>query len=127
MIEAMQTAIAGLRVNTVRLHVAADSIANMRSSGGRQPYDGFVPKVVTQTTDVTGAPRAKAQPAPIPSFPAYAPHDPAAGTDGMVGMPNVSLPGEFVELSVARRSYEANLAVLRTADEMMRVLVDRQA
>lgn len=43
MIEAMQTAIAGLRVSVQRLGVAAENIANVRSSGGLELYDGYVP------------------------------------------------------------------------------------
>ena len=44
MIEAMQTAIAGLRVSVHRFGVAADNIANVGSTGRVEPYDGYVPQ-----------------------------------------------------------------------------------
>jgi len=126
MIEAMQTAIAGLHVSVQRLGVAADNIANARSSGRLAPYDGYVPQRLVQSTGAGGGPHAARRPVDNPSFPAYAPSDPSANADGVVGMPNVSLPLQFVEISVARRSYEANVAVLQTTGEMMNILFDRE-
>lgn len=127
MIEAMHTAVAGLRVSSQRLGVAANNIANARSSGELDPYTGYVPQRLEQTTTASGSPRATVQTVSNPAFPAYLPDDPDADASGTVGMPNVNLPGQFVELSVAQRSYEANLAVLRTTNDMMKVLVDREA
>lgn len=126
MIEAMHSAVAGLRVSAQRLGVAAENIVNARTSGRLEPYDGYVPQRLVQTTDVGGAPRATVRDVAIPSFPAYAPSDPAANAKGVIGMPNVSLPSQFVELSVARRSYEANVAVLQTTQGMMKILIDRE-
>lgn len=126
MIEAMHTAIAGLRVSVQRLGVAADNIANARSSGSLAPYDGYVPLRLVQSSGADGSPHATVRPIDNPSFPAYAPAAPFANADGVVGMPNVSLPAQFVELSVARRSYEANVAVLETTSDMMKILVDRE-
>lgn len=40
------------------------------------------------------------------------------------GAEPVDLAGEVVGTNVARRGYEANLAVLRTADEMVGTLLD---
>jgi len=126
MIEAMHSAIAGVRVSAQRLGVAADNIANARSSGRLEPYDGFVPQRLVQTTGVGGGPRATVRPIDNPTFPAYAPTDPSANADGVVGMPNVSLSAQFVELSVAQRSYEANIAVLETTNDLMKILVNRE-
>lgn len=126
MIEAMHTAIAGLRVGAQRLGVAADNIANARTSGRLEPYDGFVPQRLDQTTEAGGGVRGLARSIDNPAFPAYAPNDPSANADGIVGMPNVSLPAQFVDLSVAQRSYEANIAVLETTSEMMKILVDHR-
>ena len=125
MIDAMYTAVAGLRVSAQRLGAAAQNIVNARSSGRLEPYDGYVPVRVDQTTG-GGSPRAVVRPLDTPSFPAYAPGDPSANTEGLVGMPAVSLPSQFVESSVARRSYAANAAVLRPGDELLQILVDRQ-
>lgn len=126
MIDAMHNAIAGLRVSVQRLGVATDNIANARSSGLLAPYDGFMPQRLDQTTDAGGSVRGSVRPIDAPVLPAYAPNDPSANADGVVGMPNVSLPAQFVDHAVARRSYEANVAVLKATNEMMKILVDRE-
>ncbi|MBT3401861.1 MAG: flagellar biosynthesis protein FlgC [Rhodospirillaceae bacterium] len=122
----MQTAIAGLRVSVQRFGVAADNIANVGSTGRVEPYDGYVPQRLVQSTGASGAPQARVRPFDNPAFPAYAPADRSANADGVVGMPNVNLPAQFVELSVAQRSYEANVAVLETTNDLMKFLVDRE-
>lgn len=127
MIEAMHTAVAGMNVSALRLGVAAGNIANARTSGPVEPYGGYVPQRVEQTTTLAGSPRATVQNISNPAFPAYLPDDPDADASGTVGMPNVNLPGQFVDLSIAQRSYEANIAVLRTMDDMMKILIDREA
>jgi flagellar basal body rod protein FlgC len=113
MIETMHGAMAGLRASVARLNVAGANIANARTTGLAGDPDGYVPKAVVKTTDVAGHPRAVVLPVVAPAASAY--------------LPNVSLPEQFVELSIARRSYEANLAVLEITNEMMRFLVDREA
>lgn len=127
MIDPMHNAIAGLRVSVQRLGVATDNVANARSSGRLTPYDGFVPQRLDQTTDARGGVRGTVKPIDTPALPAYAPNDPSANANGVVGMPNVSLPAQFVDHAVAQRSYEANVAVLKTTNEMMKILVDREA
>ncbi|MEP4380837.1 MAG: flagellar basal body rod C-terminal domain-containing protein [Alphaproteobacteria bacterium] len=126
MIDAIQTAIAGLRVSALRFGVAANNIANAPASGGVEPYDGYSPQRLDQSTDARGGVRGIVQPIGRPVLPAYAPTDASANADGVFGMPNISLPAEFVDVAVARRSYEANVAVLETTNEMMRLLVDRE-
>ena len=126
MIEAMNSAVAGMRVSVQRLSVAADNIANARSSGALAPYDGFVPQRLVQTSDAGGLPLGLVRPFEDPAYAAYVPTDPSADADGLIGKPNVSLAAQYVELSVAQRSYEANVAVLETTRELMKVLVDRE-
>ena len=48
----------------------------------------------------------------------YMPGHPDADENGMVTMPNVSLPNEMVDMVTATRAYEANLRVLQTFREM---------
>ena len=124
MIDVMHTAIAGLRVSVQRLAVAADNVANASSSGRLEPYDGYAPQRLDQGTHDGGAPHGIVRPIDNLAFPAYSPTDPLANTDGIVGMPKVSLPAQFVDLAVARWSYAANVAVLETTNEMMRIFTD---
>lgn len=127
MIQALHTAIAGLRVSAQRLGVAAENIANVNTSGALSPYDGYVPQRFEQTTTANGTPTATSQPISQASYPVYSPLDSRADAAGLVGYPNVDLAANIVDLSIAQRSYEANLVTIRAASDMMKVLLDRTA
>lgn len=124
---AFDSALAGLRAGAQRFGIVAGNIVNAGNVGRAEPHDGFVPQRVAQTADAAGAPRVEARPVTPPAVRAHLPSHPLADADGVAGMPNVSLPGEFVELRVAQRSYEASLEVLETADALQRALVDETA
>ena len=47
------------------------------------------------------------------------PGNPAADEDGYVSMPNVSLPVEMMNLSIATRMYQANTAVIKRYQQMV--------
>lgn len=49
----------------------------------------------------------------------YNPGHPDADENGMVAMPNVSVPNEMVDLITASRSYEANLKAMKNFREMV--------
>lgn len=125
MIQAFNAAVAGLRVSAQRLGVAAENIANVRSSGSLSPYDGYVPQRLEQSTTAQGTPASTVKPISQPSFPVYEPSDSRANAEGLVGYPNVDLAANIVDLTIAQRSYEANLVTIRTASDMMKVLLDR--
>lgn len=127
MIQALHTAIAGLRVSAQRLGVAAENIANAQTSGSLSPYDGYVPRQLVQSTNATGDPTATTQPISQASIPVYDPRDSRADANGLVGYPNVDLAANIVDATIAQRSYEANMVTLRTASDMMKVLLDRTA
>ena len=127
MIQALNAAIAGLRVSAQRLGVAAENIANARSSGSLSPYDGYVPKQLVQSTNATGEPTATTQPISQVSVPFYDPTDPKADANGLIGHPNVDLAANIVDATIAQRSYEANAVVMRTVNDMAKVLFDRTA
>jgi len=127
MIQAFNAAVAGLRVSAARLGVAAENIVNVRSGGTLTPYDGYQPRRLEQTTDALGSPTATVKTTSRPPVPVYDPADARADTNGLVGYPDVDLAANIVDLAVAQRSYEASLATLRTASDMMKVLLDRTA
>ena len=49
----------------------------------------------------------------------YDPDNPQADAKGMIAMPNVNIHEEMADLIAAGRTFEANLAVLRTAKQMV--------
>ncbi|MFT5180801.1 MAG: flagellar basal-body rod protein FlgC [Alphaproteobacteria bacterium] len=127
MIQAIHTAIAGLRVSAQRLGVAAENIANVQSTGAASPYDGYVPQRLEQTTTAVGTPTATSQLVSQASYPVYSPSDSRANAAGLIGYPNVDLAANIVDLKIAQHSYEANMVTLRAASDMMKVLLDRTA
>ncbi len=44
-----------------------------------------------------------------------------------MGYPNVDLAANIVDMTIAQRTYEANLVTIRTASDMMKVLLDETA
>lgn len=127
MIEGFSSALAGLRAAAQRAGIAAQNIANVRTSGTLQPYSGYVPKTAVQSTDATGLPQVPARPLTTPHIAAYEPGHPDADSDGLVGAPNVDLATNLVELTLAETAYKANAAMLRTLDDMTQTLLDDKA
>jgi flagellar basal-body rod protein FlgC len=127
MIQALNSALAGLTAAVQRAGIAAENIANARSTGARDPYDGYVPQQAVQGTTPTGTPVVTSRPRAPAFVDAYEPTDPRADADGLIGAPNVDLAANLVELTLAETAYKANAATLRTIDEMSRALYDEEA
>jgi len=136
---AITTALSGMTANAVRLRNSASNVANMQTrgaipstppsqavSGGNGPQ--VYQAVTTQlSTTASGGVSAGTNPT-LPSYlVGYDPQASFANEDGMVALPNVDLAREAVEQIVAQHSYEANIATIRTADEMERSLLDLTA
>jgi flagellar basal-body rod protein FlgC len=47
-----------------------------------------------------------------------------ADDDGYVAMPNVNLPVEMMNLTVATRAYQANVAILRRYQQMVETTLE---
>ncbi|MEA3368156.1 MAG: flagellar basal body rod C-terminal domain-containing protein, partial [Planctomycetota bacterium] len=52
------------------------------------------------------------------------PGHPDADKDGFVQMPNVDLPVEMMNLTIASRAYQANVAVLKRYQDMVETTVE---
>lgn len=124
MINAIRTALSGLAAASKRVEAGASNIANLTTAGSledpsRPPYAA----VTTVQTAENGGVRAEIVQKDPPYVPAYDPGSPFAGQDGLVGVPNVDLAEEAVNLSLAKAAYKASLSVIRTADEMQDALL----
>ena len=123
-----------LSAEKTRLEVIGQNIANAQTTRGPNglPYQR---KIVTFETQLRQAVGADGSPTvesvrvasitadPTPGQRIHNPGHPHADANGMVQLPNVSLPQEMVDLITASRAYEANLAVVRTSRQMaMRAL-----
>lgn len=121
----------GLAAERLRMEIAANNIANARSTraGGKGPFRRQ--QVVFEAAmpdDVRGSRGSNAALAgvkvagiatdrsPLPRV--FDPGHPDADENGMVTMPNVTLPYEMVDMVTASRAYEANLKALAAFREM---------
>ena len=125
MIKAIGIAITGLDAAAKKISAGASNIANLQTTGslskdGKAPY---TPLNTTQTASPTGV-STNFTPKNNPFTPAYDPDSPYADENGYIGVPNVDLAEEAVNLSLAKLSYKANLEVIKTAESMSDELLD---
>jgi len=113
-------AISGMRVQGKQMEVISSNVANARTvdAGSGEPYrrleaafksDGDLggvelDRILTDTSDFLRV---------------LDPGNPLADQNGYVAMPNVSLPVEMINLNIATRAYQANVAVLKRYQQMV--------
>lgn len=125
MMNAIHTALSGLLAASKRVEAVASNVANVQTAGSLEDPDNapYTPLTVQQDT-LKGTDGqsfgVKAEFAPRnPAFVlAYDPDSPFADENGVIGLPDVDLAEEAVNMDIARAAYKANLAVIKTADEM---------
>ena len=84
----------------------------------------FRPTEIQSTTTGGGGVRTQTSLVDPASFPIYNPSAPDANADGISSVANVSIADETVNLIQAQRQLEANVAVLRTGDELLDETID---
>jgi flagellar basal-body rod protein FlgC len=122
---------AALTAERTRLDVIAQNIANANTTRGpdgkpyRRQQVAFetvldAARTVAGGDTEVGGPRVskiRSDPGPLPSI--YEPGHPDANPQtGMLTLPNVSIHEEMADMIAASRTFEANLAVLKTAKQM---------
>lgn len=120
MINAIGIALSGLLGASKKVEAVAANVANLNTTGSLEP-DGQAPysSVTTaNTAQGTGGVKTDIIPKDPAFVPAYDPDSPFANSDGLIGVPNTDLAEESVNLTLAKAAYRANLAVIKTADEM---------
>jgi flagellar basal-body rod protein FlgC len=127
---AMTIAAAGMKVQSSRLRVTAENLANAESTAqvaGGDPY--------RRKTIVFGAEKERALGAELVDIKRYGvdpsafelryePNHPAADEAGNVKYPNVNEFVEMMDMREAQRSYEANLNAFQLAKSMTQKLID---
>ncbi len=125
-LQSINVSAGGMYAQSQRMKVAAENIANADSVqrvGGSGAYrakqvyfrsvliqqNGQSEVQVSKVTDDTKTPMRQV----------YQPSHPLANAQGFVEMPNVDTTAENINMREAQRSYEANLAAISTAREMM--------
>jgi flagellar basal-body rod protein FlgC len=120
MINAIQNALSGLAASSKRVEAASSNIANLQTEGSletgeKAPYSALT---VEQSSDGNGGVKANVIPKTTPFVPAYSPDSPFANSDGLVGVPNIDLAEEAVNLKLAEHTFKANLKTIEAASQM---------
>ena len=123
--KALQISSKGMEVQTTRLRVIAENLANQDTTGSTPGAGPFRRKVVTfenRMNDAVGAETVKVKSISKDKteFPLkFDPSNPAADAKGYVKMPNINSFTEVMDMREAQRSYSANLNVLDVTRSML--------
>ncbi|KMO41111.1 flagellar basal-body rod protein FlgC [Methylobacterium variabile] len=128
--KAIGIAASGLKVQSGRMRVISENIANADSaptSAAAEPYRRKIPTFTNhldRTLDATVVDLGKVRRDQGPFRTRQDPGNPAADASGAVRMPNVNVLVETVDMREAQRSYEANLNMVTTARRMISRTLD---
>ncbi len=123
-------AAAGLDVQSHRMRVIAENMANAQSTAstpGGDPYTRKTMVFSNEFDDALGANVIGVQEIgtdPSPYRIERNPSHPAADADGNVKYPNVNVLVEMADMREANRSYEANLQMMKQSRAMVMMTVD---
>ena len=126
----LKIAASGLEVQSKRLRVVSENLANAQSTGrtpGADPYTRKTISFETEVDRITGANFVRIDSIERDRAPYRIEHDPghpAADENGFVKLPNVNILVEMADMREANRSYEANLQVIKQAREMISMTID---
>jgi flagellar basal-body rod protein FlgC len=121
----LHIAAAGMSAQGKRLRVVAENLANADSTAQTQGGEPYRRKVISFKTaldrenGVESVQVAGIRPGPGEFERRYDPGHPAADADGYVLLPNVNPLVEVMDMREAQRSYQANVAVIEAAKNMI--------
>jgi flagellar basal-body rod protein FlgC len=121
----LDVAISGMRAQGRNIEIISSNVANMRTTdtGEGKPYRRL--EAILKTNDETGGVSLdRIVPDTSDFLRILDPGNPEADEQGYVQMPNVSLPTEMINLTVATRSYQANAAVLKRYQKMVETTLE---
>jgi flagellar basal-body rod protein FlgC len=123
--DSMTISAAGMNVQTMRLRVIAENLANQDTTGSSPGAPAYRRKTITfqdQVDAATGLTTVGVKQIGQDSTPQqlrYDPSNPAANAQGYVLQPNVNNFVEVMDMREAERSYSANLSVMQATRTMM--------
>jgi len=118
-------AISGLRVQGKQMEIISSNVANARTSdaGKGEPYRRL--EAMFKSDDDLGGVKLDKIVTDMSDFlEVLDPGNPLADEGGYVAMPNVSLPIEMMNLNVATRMYQANIAVLKRYQQILETTLE---
>ena len=131
LMNSMQVSASGMRVQSARMKMITENIANAESvlnAEGTGPYRRQVMFLQPDVDRTHGTAKVKLarieRDYTTPLKQVYDPSHPLADDRGFVAMPNVDPTMEAADLREAARSYEANLSAIDSTKTMMQRTVD---
>lgn len=120
-------AISGMRAQNKSMQVISSNVANARTTdaGNGQPYRRLEASFRTEADDDISPVALDEVIKDMSNFNRIInPGHPQADANGYVTMPNVKLPIEMMNLTVASRAYQANVAVLKRYQTMVETTLE---
>ena len=119
-------AVSGLRAQSRNMEVISSNIANARTTdaGEGQPYRRLRTIFRTEDKGISGVTVDDVIQDMSALQRVYDPGNPRADASGYITMPNVHLPVEMMNLTVASRAYQANAAILRRYQKLVETTLD---
>jgi flagellar basal-body rod protein FlgC len=119
-------AISGMRAQGRHIEVISSNVANARTTdaGNGQPYRRLEAVLKTQDEGISGVILDEIMEDMSEFQKLFDPGNPRADEHGYVVMPNVNLPIEMMNLTIATRTYQANAAVLKRYQQMVETALE---
>jgi flagellar basal-body rod protein FlgC len=119
-------AISGMRAQGRHIEVISSNVANARTTdaGNGQPYRRLEAVLKTQDEGISGVMLDEIMEDMSEFQKLFDPGNPRADEHGYVVMPNVNLPIEMMNLTIATRTYQANAAVLKRYQQMVETALE---
>lgn len=125
-IDVIGIAISGLRAQSKQIEVISSNVANARTTnvGNGQPYRRLEAVFETEDGGIGGVSLDEIL-MDMSDFPMiFDPGNPKADEQGYIAMPNVNLPIEMMNLTIATRAYQANAAILKRYQQMVETTLE---
>ena len=119
-IGSMDIAVSGLKAQNRQMEIISNNIANAKTTNTAdgEPYRRL--EAIFKAGEGLGGVELEEIVKDMSDFESILdPGNPAADESGYVDMPNVSLPVEMMNLSIATRMYQANTAVIKRYQQMV--------
>jgi flagellar basal-body rod protein FlgC len=129
MIDALSNALSGLMAQNQQLSATASNIANASTTGAlptpQSPASTvYKPLNVSYTALSGGGVSANVTADQNGYSPVYDPSNAYANARGLVAAPNVDLSQQIVSLIETKAAFKADVAVIKTQDQMLGDLID---
>jgi len=119
-------AVSGMRAQGRHMQVISSNIANARTmdAGQGQPYRRLEAILQAENDGISNVAVDDVLPDMSPLQRIYDPGHPKADASGYITMPNVHLPVEMMNMTVASRAYQASAAILKRYQKMVETTLE---